>query len=107
MTTITWTWSFPKFETAPVADGLDDVVTVMHWRLRGEAADGLIAESGRFEVLPPPDPQTFTPFDDLTEAEALAWLADLVDIDVEKAAIAERIELKRNPPVVARAAPWA
>lgn len=103
---ITWTWSFPKFETASV-NGLDDVVTVMRWHLRGEADDGLFAESQRFEVLPPPDPTAFTPFRDLTEAEALAWLGQLIDVDAEKAAIADRIDLKRNPPVVVRDAPWA
>lgn len=105
--TITYTWSFPTLETKPSVDGLTDVVHVVHWRLRGEDADGVSFEDYGSVTMAEPDPANFTPFQDLTEADVLAWIAGEIDIDEKKAIVADRIAAKINPPVVAKAAPWA
>ena len=44
---ITYTWSFPSLDTKPSVEGLTDVVHVVHWRLRGEDAEGELAQFGR------------------------------------------------------------
>ncbi|MBB99200.1 MAG: hypothetical protein CML67_06645 [Rhodobacteraceae bacterium] len=104
---ITYTWSFPTLETKPSVEGLTDVVHVVHWRLRGEDADGVSFEDYGTVTMDPPDPENFTPFQDLTEADVLAWIAGEIDVDERKALVAAQIERKKNPPVVAKAAPWA
>jgi hypothetical protein len=107
MTTITYTWLFPTLEAVPSVDGLTDVVHVVHWRLRGEDADGVSFEDYGTVTMEDPDPENFTPFADLTEADVLAWIAGEIDVAERKAIVAAQIERKKNPPVVAKAAPWA
>jgi hypothetical protein len=104
---ITYTWLFPTLETVPSVDGLTDVVHVVHWRLRGEDADGVSFEDYGSVTMEDPDPVSFTPFVDLTEADVLAWIAGEIDVDERKALVADAIDRKTNPPVVAKAAPWA
>ncbi|WP_425087761.1 hypothetical protein [Stappia sp.] len=105
--TITYTWSFPTLETKPSVEGLTDVVHVVHWRLRGEDADGVLFEDYGTVTMEGPDPENFTPFADLTEADVLEWIAGEIDVDERKAVVAAQIDRKKNPPVVAKAAPWA
>ncbi|MBC01339.1 MAG: hypothetical protein CML67_17555 [Rhodobacteraceae bacterium] len=88
-------------------EGLTDVVHVVHWRLRGEDANGVSAEVYGSATMEAPDPASFTPFQDLTEADVLAWIAGEIGIDEQKAIVTDRIAAKINPPVVAKAAPWA
>lgn len=46
------------------------------------------------------------PYANVTEAEVLSWVWESVDKDATEAALAQNIELQKNP-VVAQGTPWA
>ncbi|MHC5656029.1 DUF7936 family protein [Stappia sp. ICDLI1TA098] len=103
--TITYSWTFPAFETAPEAEGLADVVRVIHWRLRGETA-GFAAEVYGAEALEGPDAENFTAFGALTQAQVVDWITARLDVAELEALIAAKIAGQQAPATIARPAPW-
>lgn len=104
MTTV-YTWSFPQFDVSPSADGLTDVVKAIHWRVDGvdgEHSAGAYGSVG----LEPPNPNAFTPFSAITEQWAIENVLQSVSLADIHNGIEAAIEAKRNPPVVAKAAPF-
>ena len=105
---ITYNWTFPQFVIEPSFDGLTNVVTAMVWMVTGvDDLDGSTAlNSGRVQ-LKPPTPQTFVPFDQITEDMALGWLENYISMPIVQKQIAEQIASMRqpvqpvNPPFVA------
>lgn len=84
-----WTW---KFFDALVAneDGLTDVLKEVNYLLRGTRGDGEDAKSyeiGGRTGLGAPDPASFTPFSGLTEADLVAFVGSVVNVDALKAQI--------------------
>jgi hypothetical protein len=75
MTTFNWTIS--ATERAVALGELSDVIQVIHWRYKGTNEDGLTAEIYGAAVLGEPDPQNFTPYNEVTQAAAEAWLIDM------------------------------
>jgi hypothetical protein len=104
--TTTYTWSFPQFCTKPAVGELADVVCEVHWRLR--ASDGTHeAEVYGSVTLPEPDPDNFSEFETLSEAEVIDWITPLLDVPELQARLAERLAEQAAPPIVPRPAPWA
>jgi hypothetical protein len=112
--TASYIWAFPHLEVKPSADGLSNVVSVVHWRLIA-SDDGYSAEAYGSVSLSDPDPDTFTAFDDLTKADVQAWAESALNaqsegevsaVDQIKASLAEQIARAKAPPVVTMPAPW-
>lgn len=103
-----FTWTFPTVEKAPHADGLEDVIRVVHWRLRAER-DGLAAERYGSVSLPPAVAATFKPFAEITKADVLGWVEANMGDDVAalKAGLEAELDALADPPVVAVAPPFA
>ena len=99
---ITYTWQFEHFEKALSEDGLSDVVKVIHWRLN--ATDGTKHATTYGTVnLPAPDPNSFTPYANLTEEWAIAMVTNQVSLTM----LQERLIAELAPPAVVMArAPW-
>lgn len=106
--TITYSWSVTAVKTR-IEDGYDGVVFQTYWKKTGVDSDG---DSGEFAGATPlkftPD-ENFTPFDQLTEEQVLAWIQPLVTGDYEihvNEQIAKQIAAKKvdvqEPPL-----PWA
>ena len=97
----TYNWSFDSLERDISKDGLDDVVITSYWRITGVDGDHSVTNYGSAGIAAP-DPDDFTPFADVTQAQVKAWtLAALADQDITedslKAALQAEIDLLKTP----------
>ena len=104
---ITYNWVFNQnsFQSAPSEDGLTDVVKIIHWRYRGVDGD-YSAEVYSTYACPAPNPDDYTPYDEITEPMAIEWLEAGLDIESLQANISAQIEEQKNPKIVSLPLPW-
>ena len=55
-------------------DGLENVVYNVHWSYFGEDGNGNVASQIGVQHVPYVDPDNFTPFDQLTQTDIIAWI---------------------------------
>ena len=95
---ITWTITQCDRLTA------DNFITCAHWT--ATATDGDYTAS-IYSTCSWADGSPTIPYSDVTESEVLQWVWDSgVDKDATEAALAQNIELQKNP-VTATGTPWA
>ena len=121
MTTIAWTIDWMETSTQ-VIDGYSQVVLTAGWRCTG--TDVVSPPAGSPETVQPttytatnygsvsfPIPASggsFTPYDQLTQAQVVSWCwADGVDQVATEAAITANIDAQINPAEVQLPLPWA
>jgi hypothetical protein len=98
MTIYNWTISTTNYE---VSNGF---IQTAHWT--ASAVDGDYTAS-IYSTCSWADGSPTVPYADVTEAEVLQWVWDSgVDKDATEAALAQNIELQKNP-VTATGTPWA
>ena len=80
----------------------DGFVTTAHWTCSGQDGDftGSVYATASFEG------ELVVPYDNLTEADVLAWVWASVDKQATEDAVAAQIEAQKNP-VTATGLPWA
>ena len=61
-------------------DGLENVVYNVHWSYIGEDANGNVATQIGVQHVPYVDPDNFTPFDQLTQADIIAWIEPMLNV---------------------------
>ena len=83
----------------------DGGVIVAHWICRASDGDYSASSYGTAGFTPDPESEDFTPYDDLTEADVLAWVWESVDKDATEEALAAKIEAEKNP-TTAAGTPW-
>ena len=96
--TIAYTWTITETNYL-TADGF---ITTAHWN--ASAVDGDYTASIYSTVSWQAGTPTI-PYANVTEAEVLSWVWESVDKDATEAALAQNIELQKNP-VVATGTPW-
>mgnify|MGYP004451448733 FL=1 len=78
---ISYSWSYPALDvTIEDAEGLENVVYIIHWRYSADDGEGHEASFiGTSSVTYDPEgPDPFIPYEDLTEADIQGWVeADL------------------------------
>ena len=106
---VTNTWAVVQMDCYPEYDGETDVVFTVHWTLTGVdgqyqgyvyGSQGVTLDSGA----------TFTPYDELTEAQVIGWVQDAMgaeQVAAYEANVAQQIENQINPPVVTPPLPWS
>jgi len=99
MTTFTWTIAQLERNTA------DGGVTVAHWRCTAVDGDHSASSYGTVGFTPDPTAEGFVPFENLTEADVLAWVHGSVDKDATEAALTAKIDAEKNPTTEA-GLPW-
>lgn len=101
-----YTWKVAAMEAAKNEDGLTDVVKTVHYTV--DCSDGTenIGAYGSVGV-PTPDAASFKPYDQLTEEEVVAWVKAQLNVTEIEEQLAKALEIKKNPPVVAKELPWA
>ena len=100
--TATTTWTISQLDR----HASDGGVIVAHWR--ATSVDGEYSASAYSTASFTPDPAApgFIPYDDLTEADVLAWVwADGVDKDATETALAAQIADQQNPTTLT-GVPW-
>jgi len=100
---VTYTWSIPTLERHTSDGG----VYIAHWRCTGVDDDGNSASSyGTCGLTYDASAPDFTPYDDITEAQAQGWVWGHVSQEDTEAAIASKIDAMANP-TTADGVPWA
>ena len=99
-------WLIERLLVKPTEGSNTDVVITADWRCNGtdETYSGTCYGSCSFQ----PPSGSFTPYEDLTEAQVLDWCYENgVDQTAIEANVAAQIENQINPPVVVLPLPWA
>ena len=99
---ITFNWTIPTTEYAKSDGG----IFTAHWRCNAADGDFTASAYGTCGFTPDATAVGFKPYDQITEAEVLAWVHGTVDKDVTEAALAAQIDTAKNP-VTASGTPWA
>ena len=99
MTMFNWTISTLERELS------DGGVIVAHWRCTASDGDYSASSYGTAGFTPDPESEDFVAYDDLTEADVLAWVWESVDKDATEAALQAKIDADKNP-VTAAGVPW-
>ena len=103
------TWSIVQLEYTVSLDGKTNVVTNIHWNCTDEDADGNHGRTYGSQGIPTDDLSDFIAYDDITEANAIAWVkAALGDDGVsdQEAAVAAQIAVLKTP-INGSGSPWA
>lgn len=105
-----YTWSIQQLECVPSLDGLTNVVKFVIWRLHAGSQDGRFGavNQGKLEVGEP-SPSNFTPYNDLTEQEVIAWVQGTLGqqaINAMIAALDQQIDDQENPKIITKPLPW-
>ena len=98
---IEYTWTISTLERE-LADG---GVIVAHWRCTASDGNYSASSYGTAGFSADPEAEGFVPYEDLTEADVLAWVWESVDKDATEAALEARIEADKNP-TTATGTPW-
>ena len=98
---ITYNWTIPTCEHDIATGG----ITVAHWRVSAVDGDYAASSYGTCGFTPDATDPAFKPYDQVTEAEVLAWVHASVDKDATEAALAAKIEADKNP-TSAAGTPW-
>ena len=110
--TITYTWKITGLKTKDVSDSKAGAVVQTYWEKTGTDENGntgMFAGATPFTVDPTDDSGPFIPFEQLTEADVLAWIQAVVVGDYERHIndkIQQQIDEKIRPVVDAQM-PWA
>ena len=103
MTTLSWI--IERLLCKPVEGTLTDVVITADWRCNGSQDNYSGTCYGSCSFAPPSD--SFTPYNQLTEAQVLDWcFANGVDKNAIEANVSLQIQNQINPPVVVLPLPW-
>lgn len=106
---ITNTWAVVQMDCYPELDGETDVVFTVHWTLTGTEAGFTGSVYGSVGVTID-EGATFTPYEDLTEAQVIGWVQDALgeeQVAAYEANVAQQIADQANPPVVTPPLPWS
>jgi hypothetical protein len=108
---MTPTWIIQWMQTTTTSATPPEAVITVGWACNGEQVDnGKTYSASVYSTctLPPADPASFIPYQDLTQEEVLNWIwANGVDKDATEAAVQSQIDNQINPPIVNPPLPWA
>jgi hypothetical protein len=100
-----YNWIIGPFECILNQDGLEKVITTVHWRLRGVFED-VTAEVYGAQRLEQPNTEAFIPYTDLSQEQVEGWLEAVLNVDELKEKIDLQISAVKNPISATLTAPW-
>ena len=98
---MTITWSIGQMDR----NAADGGVTVAHWNVTAVDGEQSASAYGTAGFTPDASASGFKPYDQLTEADVLAWVWGSVDKAAAEASLTQQIEAKKNP-VTLNGLPW-
>lgn len=101
-----FTWVISQLDSIPSIDGMDKVISTIHWRAQKQDADFTADTYGALSVDAPHE-ASFTPYDDVTKEMVEGWLEAGLDTEAIEANLDAQIENFLNPPIVAYPLPWS
>jgi hypothetical protein len=109
MATTVFEWVISQLNCAVESEGLPDVINVIHWRYNATQVDGdkvWFADTYGASSVAQPNPQNFIPYADVTEAEVIGWLEEILPVEAMQLALENNIALQINPVEVTLPLPW-
>jgi hypothetical protein len=103
-------WVISQLNCAVELEGLPNVINVIHWRYNATKVEGdktYFAETYGASNVSQPNPQTFIPYEDVTEQEIINWLEQILPIQAMQSSLEANIALQINPVEVTLPLPWA
>jgi len=98
-------WIIERLLVKPTEGTYSDVVITADWRCNGSQDQYSGTCYGSCSFAPPTG--SFTPYEDLTQAQVLGWcFSNGVDQAAIEANVAAQIENQINPPIIAPPLPW-
>lgn len=110
MATTLFSWVISELNCAVESEGLPDVINMIHWRYNAtQEHDGKVyfADTYGASSVAQPNPQNFIPYADVTEAEVISWLEQILPVEAMQLALENNIALQINPVEVTLPLPWA
>ena len=104
-----FSWTISELNCAVESDGLPDVINMIHWRYNATQVDGdktYFADTYSASSVGQPNPQNFVPYADVTEAEVISWLEQILPVEEMQAGLEANIALQINPVEVTLPLPW-
>lgn len=98
-----------QLNCAVESEGLPDVINMIHWRYNAvQEHDGKVyfADTYGASSVAQPNPQNFIPYPDVTEAEVIGWLEEILPVEAMQLALENNIALQINPVEVTLPLPW-
>lgn len=113
-------WVISQLDSIPSLDGMDKVISVIHWRAQKQYGVLNLSESITEESLntsfiadtygalavDAPHEASFTPYDKVTKEMVEGWLDSSLDCEAIETNLDAQIQNFLNPPVVSYALPW-
>ena len=94
---IVFTTDYNNAKVALAADGLTNVIVGVYCILRGvDEATGLYESVGKNFALNPPDPNDFTPFDQITKEQLDSWITPTEQFQKMQEVITQSIQNRIN-----------
>jgi hypothetical protein len=93
----TFTWTISALDCAVSKDGLTNVVETIHWRYRGTNENDTTSEIYGAQSVGDPNPEEFTPYEDLTVEVVSQWLESIMDMEEMQQNIENQINELENP----------
>ena len=109
MATTVFSWTISELNCAVESDGLPDVINTIHWRYNEtQEHDGKLyfADTYGASSVAQPNPQNFIPYADVTEAEVIGWLEEILPVEAMQLALENNIALQITPKEVTLPLPW-
>lgn len=104
-----YTWIIERMETYSKKDGYDNFVYNIWWRVNAGYNGATATIAGQQPVGDEAGPASWTPFDKITEQEAIAWvqaaMGTLGVLNVQNT-LNGLIQNQLNPPATAPNLPW-
>ena len=98
-------WVISQLDSIPSLDGMDKVISVIHWRAKKKHEEFTADTYGALSVDAPHE-ASFTPYDEVTKEMVEEWLEAGLDTESIEANLDAQIENFLNPPIVAYPLPW-
>jgi hypothetical protein len=109
MATTNFQFVISQLNCAVESEGLPNVINVIHWRYQATQVDGdktYFAETYGASSVGQPNPQNFVPYEDVTEAEVVSWLEEILPMEAMQASLEANIALQITPKEVTLPLPW-
>ena len=107
---ITYTYQIEKILTAPAIGDLTDVVTEVYYSYTGSEGTGENKVTGTIQnvvLLGDPDPNNFTAFNELTEANVRDFVKAVANVERNKELVQDDMAAQQAPRNVEKPLPWA
>lgn len=101
----TYTWKVVSLDAQPSHDGHNNVINTVHWTLSGTEGEHTASSYGSVGVTYDAD-APFTEYENLSEADVLAWVWNSVDKAEQEANVEKQLAELANPSKVTLTPAW-